>query len=69
MWTGGQIKTALTKGLRPDGRLLASPMPWRYLSTMKDEDISAIVAFLQTLTPVQNLDPISNTPLDETHHD
>jgi hypothetical protein len=44
-------------------------MPWRYLSTMKDEGISAIVAFLQTLTPVQNLDPISNTPLDETHHD
>jgi hypothetical protein len=37
-------------------------MPWRYLSTMKDEDISAIVAFLQTLTPVQNPDPISNTP-------
>jgi mono/diheme cytochrome c family protein len=53
-WTSGQIKTALTKGLRPDGRLLASPMPWRYLSTMTDEDISAIVAYLQTLTPVQN---------------
>jgi hypothetical protein len=44
-------------------------MPWRYLSTMKDEDISAIVAFLQTLTPVQNLDPIQTPPLDETHHD
>jgi hypothetical protein len=68
-WTSGQIKTALTKGLRPDGHLLASPMPWRYLSTMKDEDISAIVAFLQTADPGANLDPISNTPLDETHHD
>jgi len=68
-WTSGQIKTALTKGLRPDGRPVASPMPWRYLSTNERWDISAIVAFLQTLTPVQNLDPISNTPLDETHHD
>jgi len=68
-WTSGQIKTALTTGLRPDGRLLASPMPWRYLSTMKDEDISAIVAFLQTLTRCKIFDPISNTPLEETYHD
>jgi Cytochrome c len=53
-WTDEQIKTALTKGLRPDGRLLASPMPWRYLSTMKDGDINAIVAYLRTLPSMQN---------------
>ena len=37
-------KDGLTKGKRPDGSLLASPMPWRYLATMRDEDIDAIPA-------------------------
>jgi mono/diheme cytochrome c family protein len=53
-WTNQQIKDALTKGKRPDGSLLASPMPWRYLATMRDEDIDAIVAYLRNLTPVAN---------------
>jgi mono/diheme cytochrome c family protein len=53
-WTDQQIKNALTKGKRPDGSLLASPMPWRYLATMRDEDIDAIVAFLHTLKPLAN---------------
>jgi mono/diheme cytochrome c family protein len=53
-WTNRQIKDALTKGTRPDGSSLASPMPWRYLATMHDEDIDAIVAYLHTLTPVAN---------------
>jgi mono/diheme cytochrome c family protein len=53
-WTNQQIKDALTKGKRPDGSLLASPMPWRYLATMRGEDIDAIVAYLRTLTPIAN---------------
>jgi mono/diheme cytochrome c family protein len=53
-WTDRQIKDALTKGKRPDGSLLASPMPWRYLATMRDEDIDAIIAYLHTLKPVAN---------------
>jgi mono/diheme cytochrome c family protein len=53
-WTDRQIKEALTKGKRPDGSLLASPMPWRYLATMRDEDIDAIIAYLHTLKPITN---------------
>jgi mono/diheme cytochrome c family protein len=53
-WTNQQIKDALTKGKRPDGSLLASPMPWRYLATMRGEDIDAIVAYLRTLAPITN---------------
>jgi mono/diheme cytochrome c family protein len=53
-WTDQQIKDALTRGKRPDGSLLASPMPWRYLATMREEDIDAIVAYLHTLKPVAN---------------
>jgi mono/diheme cytochrome c family protein len=51
-WTDQQIKDALTKGKRPDGSVLASPMPWRYLATMRDEDVDAIVAYLHTLKPL-----------------
>jgi mono/diheme cytochrome c family protein len=53
-WTDQQIKDALIKGRRPDGSVLASPMPWRYLATMRDEDIDAIVAYLRTITPIGN---------------
>ena len=53
-WTDRQIKDALTKGKKPDGTLLASPMPWRYLATMRDEGIDAIVAYLHTLKPIAN---------------
>jgi mono/diheme cytochrome c family protein len=53
-WSDRQIKDALTRGKRPDGSLLASPMPWRYLATMRDEDIDAIVAYLRTVKPLAN---------------
>lgn len=50
-WSDVAIKTALTTGMTPDGRGLTSPMPWRYLSTMHDTDIEAIVAYLHTIPP------------------
>ncbi len=50
-WSDAEIKTALTRGLTPDGRQLASPMPWRYLSTLRDADLDAIVAYLRTVPP------------------
>jgi mono/diheme cytochrome c family protein len=53
-WSDQQIKDALTKGRRRDGSMLALPMPWRYLATMRDEDIDAIVAYLRTLKPLAN---------------
>jgi hypothetical protein len=34
--------------------MLALLMPWRYLATMHDEDIDAIVAYLRTLKPLAN---------------
>ena len=51
-WTDAQIKAALSRGERPDGSQLASPMPWRYLATMRDEDLDAIVAYLRQLKPI-----------------
>ena len=51
-WTDDQLKMALTTGLRPNGSQIVSPMPWRYLATMKSGD--ALVAYLRTLKPVAN---------------
>jgi mono/diheme cytochrome c family protein len=53
-WTDQEIKDALTIGTRPDGTLLASPMPWRYLARLSSEDLGALVAYLRSLKPVAN---------------
>ncbi len=53
-WTDQQIKIALTKGMRPDGSLIVSPMPWRYLATLRNQDVDALIAYLRTLKPVVN---------------
>ncbi len=53
-WTREQIVTAITKGVRPDGRELAPPMPWRGMSKLTRDDALAIAAYLQSLPPVRN---------------
>ncbi len=56
-WTTEQIITALQKGERPDGRMLAPIMPWHAFAKLTDEDAHAMVAFLQSLPPVSNSVP------------
>ena len=51
-WTPDEIKTALTTGVRPDGRVLAPAMPWPGYAGMSDEDLDALVAFLVAMPPV-----------------
>src|SRR5207244_3800751 len=54
-WTDEQIKSAVTRGTRPDGtRLLPYPMDWASYSTMTGDDLNAIVAYLRTVPPVSN---------------
>jgi mono/diheme cytochrome c family protein len=53
-WTDDELKTALTKGVRPDGSRIVPPMPWRYLATMTPNDVDALVAYLRILKPVAN---------------
>jgi hypothetical protein len=52
-WTKQQIVTTLRTGVRPDGRVLAPPMPWRAYASLTD----AIVDFLKGLTPVAHKVP------------
>lgn len=57
-WTDLEIRAVITRGTLRDGtRLLPFPMDWPSFSTMKPEDISAIVAYLRTVSPVSNAVP------------
>ena len=56
-WTDAQVLTALQKGTRPDGRMLAPIMPWHAFANLTPQDAQAIVAFLRSLPPVKNKVP------------
>jgi mono/diheme cytochrome c family protein len=57
IWTAAQIATAITKGVRPDGRILAPIMPSHAFASLSPADTRAIVAYLQSLPPVKNKVP------------
>jgi mono/diheme cytochrome c family protein len=56
-WTEAQIVTALTTGVRPDGRQLAPAMPWMHYANLTPDDAMAIAVYLKSLTPVVNKVP------------
>lgn len=56
-WTEAQIITAIRKGVRPDGRILAPVMPVQNFAKLTDEDARAIAAYLKSLKPVSNKVP------------
>src|SRR5690349_14639350 len=47
-WTREQIVTAITKGVRPDGRQLAPVMPWRGFAGLTPDDAIAIASYLKS---------------------
>ena len=48
-WSKAQIVTALQKGTRPDGRVLAPIMPWKAFAKLTKSDANAIAAYLKSL--------------------
>jgi len=57
-WTDEQIRQVLTRGILRDGtRLLPYPMDWPSFSTLKSDDLSAVIAYLRTIPPVDNKIP------------
>lgn len=56
-WTEAQIVTALQTGKRPDGRELATIMPWRSFANLTKSDAQAIAAYLKSLKPVAHQVP------------
>jgi cbb3-type cytochrome c oxidase subunit III len=57
-WTDEEIRAVLTRGTLRDGtRLLPYPMDWPSFSTLKSEDLNAIIAYVRTIPPVRNKVP------------
>jgi len=56
-WTKQQIATAITTGKRPDGRILAPPMPIESFKHLTRRDALAIAAYLKSLPPVKHKVP------------
>lgn len=56
-WTKEQIATATRTGKRPDGRILAPPMPIATFKNLTQADALAIAAYLKTLPPIKNKVP------------
>jgi len=56
-WSTEEIVAAITKGQRPDGRVLAPIMPWHALANLTRDDVLAIATFLRSLPPVKNKVP------------
>lgn len=50
--TDDEIKTMITKGIRPDGSKMLPPMAYSYYAKIKPEDLDAIIAYLRTLKPL-----------------
>jgi mono/diheme cytochrome c family protein len=53
-WTKEQIATAIRTGKRPDGRILAPPMPVASFKHLTKADALAIAAYLKTLPPIKH---------------
>jgi mono/diheme cytochrome c family protein len=48
-WSDGEIKRAITDGVRRDGSKLLPPMPFAYYKNITERDLEAIVAYLRSL--------------------
>jgi len=76
-WSDNDIKTALTKGLRPPharlpGVPLAAVMPVSFYKAIRPDDLDAIVAYLRSVKPVRNEvagPDYKLTPMHQTYPD
>jgi hypothetical protein len=64
-WTEEQFLRAMREGKYKgiqNSRDLLPPMPWQNFAQMKDEDLKAIFAYLQSTKPVRNVVPPAVNP-------
>jgi mono/diheme cytochrome c family protein len=52
-WSDDEIKRAITQGVARDGSKLKPPMGFPYYARLTPEDLSAVVAWLRTVPPVE----------------
>jgi len=58
-WTDGEIARTFTTGVNAKGRPLFPIMPYLAYRTMCERDVRAIVAYVRTLSPIENQVPES----------
>lgn len=56
------IREGKYKGL-PESRMILPPMPWYNFALLKDEELSAIFAYLQSIKPISNAVPAPEPPV------
>jgi mono/diheme cytochrome c family protein len=61
-WTDGEKIRAIREGVDNTGRALFPMMPYPNFKSMSDEDVEAVVAYMNSLPPVKN--PLPVTKLD-----
>ncbi|HEY4363573.1 MAG TPA: cytochrome c [Bryobacteraceae bacterium] len=59
-WTDGEKIRAIREGIGKDGRTLFPLMPYPSYRIMTDDDVQALVAYMDTLPPVKNSLPQTN---------
>jgi mono/diheme cytochrome c family protein len=52
-WTDAQVKTAITKGVRPDGGAIVPLMAFAWYKDISPDDQDALVAYIRSLKPVE----------------
>ncbi|MEP1206618.1 MAG: c-type cytochrome [Rhizobiaceae bacterium] len=64
-WSDAELGRAIREGIRPDGSLVGPPMPFPMYRGISDDDLAAIVAYLRTVSAVEQDNPAStyNIPL------
>ncbi len=56
-WTDGEKIRAIREGVDKNGRALFPIMPYQFYRYMSDEDVQAVVAFLDTIPPIKHQNP------------
>ena len=64
-WTEADIIKAVTKGERPDGRILAPIMPYHNYAALTEADAQALAAFIKSLKPIKHQAPRLTGPTEK----
>lgn len=61
-WTDGEKMRAIREGVDKDGKTLFPMMPYGHYRNMSDQDVTALVAYLDSLPPIRNRVPKIKLP-------
>jgi len=56
-WTAAQVTNAIRRGERPDGSKLFPIHPYKYLGSIADDEVEALVAYLKSVKPITSAVP------------